>query len=237
MTATKPLRHGTLRCRKAGCGCDPCRAVSTAYDARRYRLRAYGRWQPYIDAEPIRAHVRSLQANGIGLIRIAGLAHISHGSISRLMYGDPRRGTSPSKRVRPQTAAAILAVQPSLDLLGATVQVDATGTRRRIQALVVMGWSLSKIAVRIGAAPTNIGKTMRSATVYASTARAIRDVYNELWDQPPPEDTHRDRIAASRARSYARRQGWVSPLAWDEDIDDPKARPRGIRRDQREVAA
>lgn len=232
------LTHGTLRCRKEGkCECGPCRAASTAYDSRRYRLRAYGRWQPYTDAEPVRDHVRALQDYGIGLQRIAKLAGLPTGTISRLMYGDPKRGTPPSRGVRHTTAEAILGVCPSLDLLGATIQVDATGTRRRIQALVVMGWSMSKIAIRIGAAPTNIGKTMRSATVYAATARAVRDVYDELWDQAPPEDTHRDRIAASRARSYARNNGWVSPLAWDEDIDDPSARPRGVRRDDAEEAA
>lgn len=236
---TTTVEHGTLSGRTHGnCRCKACLAASTAYDARRYRLQAYGRWQPYTDAAPVREHVQALQGYGIGLQRIATLAGLPGGTISRLMYGDPPRGTQPSKRVRPATAAAILAVRPSLDLLGATVKVDATGTRRRIQALVVMGWSLSKVADRIGSAPTNIGKTIRSATVYASTARAVRDVYDELWDRPPPEGTHRDRIAASRARSYARRNGWVSPLAWnDDDIDDPKARSLGVRRDAEEVAA
>ena len=36
-----------------------------AYNRNRVRQIAYGRWQPYVDAEPARQHVQALQANGI----------------------------------------------------------------------------------------------------------------------------------------------------------------------------
>jgi transcriptional regulator with XRE-family HTH domain len=230
--------HGTLAASKTNrCGCDPCKAAASRYDARRYRLKAYGRWQPYVDAEPVRQHVKRLQGYGIGWMRIAALAGIPRGSVSRLLYGDNSRGTPPSRRVRPATAAAILAIEPNLDVLAGTAPVDATGTRRRIQALVAMGWSQSKIAARLGVQPTNLGKTMNGDKVHAATARAVRALYDELWDRQPPEVTHHDRVAASRARNHARTHDWVSPLAWDDDeIDDPQARPHGILRDQ-EVAA
>jgi hypothetical protein len=36
----------------------------------------------------------------------------------------------------------------------------------------------------------------------------------------------------SRALSMARARGYLSPLAWDDDeIDDPKARPKGQYRE------
>jgi transcriptional regulator with XRE-family HTH domain len=230
--------HGTLAASKTDrCDCTPCKAAASRYDARRYRLIAYGRWQPFTDAEPVRQHAKRLQEYGIGWMRIAALADVPKGSVSRLLYGDSSRGTPPSRRVRPATAAAILAIEPNLDVLAGTVSVDATGTRRRIQALVAMGWSQSKIAARLGVAPTNLGTTMSGKQVHAATARAVRALYDELWNQPPPEDTHHDKIAASRARNLARSRGWAPPLAWDDEtIDDPRARPHGIRRDQEEAA-
>src|SRR5262249_22050368 len=68
--------------------------------------------------------------------------------------------------------------------------------------------------------------------VTAATARAVSDLYDRLWNQPPPGHDQRTRIAASRARRHAERQGWVPPLAWDDDqIDCPNGRPaEGWRR-------
>ena len=35
---------------------------------------------------------------------------------------------------------------------------------------------------------------------------------------------------AERARSTAKRKGWAPPMAWDDDtIDDPQAKPVGLR--------
>lgn len=114
--------------------------------------------------------------------------------------------------------------------------VDATGTRRRIQALAWLGWSLARLSARLGGDESHARKILGSSWVTAATERAVRELYDELWDQAPPEDGPYDRRAASRARNYARARGWVPPLAWDDDeIDDPAGRPadgwqRGERR-------
>lgn len=224
------IEHGTLAGYKVrGCRCAPCAAASTRYENRRYRLMAYGRWQPYVDAGPVRAHVLKLRDAGLGYKRVAELADVSAGGMSKLMYGDYGRGTPPSKRVRPETAAAILAVEANLDTLGAAVLVDAAGTRRRLHALAAMGWSLAKLAGRLGVHRGNLGKTLACEQVTAGTARAVRALYDGLWNQAPPEDTHADKVAASRIRNLARTRGWAPPLAWDdESIDDPAARPLGV---------
>jgi hypothetical protein len=74
--------------------------------------------------------------------------------------------------------------------------------------------------------PSNLGKSLGGEHVRAGTARAVCALYDELWDQPPPEGTHRDKIAASRARNRAAAHGWPPPLAWDDDtIDDPDVVP------------
>lgn len=200
------------------------------YARYRHRQMAYGRWQPYIDAEPVRTHVVTLQTAGLGWKRIARLAGLSTSTVWKLLYGDPHRGMAPSKRVRPETAEKLLSVSASLDVLGDAATVDATGTRRRLQALVAIGWSQNRLAARIGMAPGNFGRVIHHAEqVQASTARAVRDLYEELWSTVPSVEERRGEISADRARNYAAARGWAPPLAWDEDaIDDPAAVPHGV---------
>ena len=104
--------------------------------------------------------------------------------------------------------------------------VDAAGTRRRIEALVWNGWSLTRLAARLGWARPVLQHKMGSVHVAAASAEKVRALYDELWDQAPPEETKDEKRAASMARRYAREHGFAAPLAWDEDgIDDPDARP------------
>jgi hypothetical protein len=226
---TKKIRpHGRAKYVVEKCRCHTCRTDARAYERNRRRQRAYGR-QAYVDAEPVREHVRQLQAAGLGWKRIAALAGLDHSVVWKLIYGDRSRFDGPSKRIRPATAEKILAVRATLDNLGDTVPVDATGTRRRLEALVAIGWSKSKLADRLGMLPSNFGGVMQRGQLHAATVRAVRKLYDELWNVRPPEETHRDKISASRARRYAREHGFAPPLAWDDDqIDDPDARPDGV---------
>lgn len=214
---TRP--HGTkAKYVVEGCRCEPCRQACRDYERWRRRQIAYGR-TPYVDAEPVRAHLHALSRQGLGWMRAARLAGVPESTVCRLLYGGGARG--PSKRVRRRTAAALLAVTAELEHLGATVHVPAAGPRRRLQALVALGWPQAQIARRMGVNPANLGKTLHGTTdrVNASTARAARTLYDELWDRSPARPD-------GRALAAARRHGWVPPLAWDDDtIDDPAARP------------
>ncbi|PZG49853.1 hypothetical protein C1I98_11090 [Spongiactinospora gelatinilytica] len=201
------------------CPCDACREANRVYEARRSRLIAYGQWRPYVDAEPVRQHVQLLSEFGIGWKRAAQLAGVPNGSVSKLLYGGPG-DRPPSRGVRSETAARLLGVTPTLDLLGATVPVDAAGTRRRLQALVAIGWPQAQLAARLGMDPSNFGKTMQAPRVIAKTARAVRVLYDELWDQPPPETTSHERGAAARARNHAAAREWLVPAYWDDDLID-----------------
>lgn len=221
--------HGIYaRYKVHGCRCTPCRKASSAYTANRTRQIAYGRWEPFVDAAPVRAHVETLRAAGIGWKRVAALAGVTPSVVEKLVYGSPRQRTGPSKRVRPETAAKLLAVTADLASLGGAAKVDATGTRRRLQALVALGWSGSKLAYRLGMEPTNFSSLLQRDLVHADTARAVRDLYDRLWNITPPQAEWRDKIAANRARGYAAERGWAPPMAWDDDtIDDPAAAPEG----------
>jgi hypothetical protein len=206
-----------------GCRCDDCTAANRAAEKMRSRAILYGRWQPYVDAEPVREHLRALFAAGIGRRRVGELAGVSSGSLSKILYGGPGN-RPPSRRIRPQTAGAILAVRPALEQLAPSALVDITGARRRVQALVACGSSQARLARGLTAA--NFCGMLRRDQVTASTARAVSDLYDRLWDRPPPEHDQRTKIAAARARNHAAAHGWAPPLAWDDDqIDDPHGRP------------
>ncbi len=108
---------------------------------------------------------------------------------------------------------------------------DATGTRRRIGALMWNGWSMGQIGARLGWERKNLRIVLHDRPrVSPQTAAKVRALYDDLWDQPPPQETKFEKGAASKARKYARAHGFVPPLAWDDDpgphcIDDPAAVP------------
>jgi transcriptional regulator with XRE-family HTH domain len=221
--------HGTHACYVLDrCRCRPCADANTAYERTRSRRHAYGRFgNDWVDAQPARDHVRQLMAAGMGLKRIVEVSGYSQGAMTRLIYGSRERGMVPTKRISAQNAAAILAVRATLDTLADGARVDNTGTVRRLQALMVNGWSQSKLARRIGFEVRNFNYLLHGQrAVTVGTAKKVRDLYEELWDQQPPRDSTGHRGAYTRATRYAATRGWLPPLAWDDDtIDDPTATP------------
>lgn len=222
---TKPC--GTRTAYLAGCRCRDCRDAQSAYQrkwSRARAARAYGvnlLTHTLVDAEPVRAHIESLRAAGMGWKRVAIAAGVSNGAMSKLLYG--AAGGQPSRSVRTTTAARILAVKPDL---AEHAVIDATGTRRRIQALVARGWSIPAVGRELGVNASNMHALLHRSQVIAATAAAVRDLYDRMWDAAPREDTWHARSAATRARLYAARHGWAPPMAWDDDaIDDPDASP------------
>jgi hypothetical protein len=210
------------------CRCDPCVAAHNGRERRRTKLKAYGRFDTgLVDAEPVRAHILKLGEFGIGYKRVAELAGVGVTGVRSLIWGrqDPgdRYGEIP-KRVAREKAEKILAVQATIENLGARQSVPSRGAHRRVQALVARGWSLSKIGDRIGVNRSNMGSFMKRPLISVASSRAIAALYEELWDHPPPHEEWRDKIAYSRSLEYARRRRWLPPLAWD-DIDSDEEPP------------
>lgn len=222
-------RHGTRSAYVLDrCRCQPCRKASVREEKRRLMRIAAG--QPsYVDARPAVAHVRRLQDAGLGWKRAAELAGINTSSIYPLLYGRTDRNDGrPRTKARATTVQAILAVPvPAWDQLAGGAQVDAAGTRRRLQALATLGWSVATLAARGEVDRQPLDHAMHAgAKVQVRTARAVRDLYDHLWDKPAPTGTKGERITNARTRNTARREGWLPPLAWDDDVmDDPEAGP------------
>lgn len=103
---------------------------------------------------------------------------------------------------------------------GRTRTKDSTGTIRRIHALQALGWSMPEIAARGGwASYQSIHQATLRKRVTHRFAHRIDVVYRELSMLIPPETP-----ASKRALTWARRNGYAPPLAWD-DIDDINETP------------
>jgi hypothetical protein len=217
--------HGYARYRLDGCRCYVCGYARSQYDDNRNRAIAYGTWHPWADAAPVRAHILTLQSCNLGLRRIADLAGCDRKRLQAITTGRPDRGTGPQDQVRPELASAILAVEPTLDNLGGSTVISATGTTRRLQALVAVGWPQMHLGCRLGMTPGNFGATLQRPRVIVRTARAVRDLYDAVWRADPTE--HGATAAGvSRARKAAAEQRWAPVGAWDDDtIDEPEAYP------------
>ena len=233
-------RHGTRAAYvKDRCRCPTCTAANTAASRTATRERLYGRWQPYVDAGPVREHIRSLRAAGIGVERIADLAGISVSHI-RELAGLGRSDGPGTRRVRPSTATRVLGLTISDASRAPRSRVVATGTRRRLQALIAIGWPTQLLAAQLGRRPSSLYRSMNGASVTAGTAHDVASLYERLSNTAPPRATGKQRAAADAAHAHAAARGWLPPLAWDDiDADPTPPAPAAVpshRNDMDEIA-
>lgn len=223
--ADADFKHGYSGYKRHGCRCYTCGYANAQYYEARERAIAYGNWQPYVDAAPVREHLRNLMNAGIGWRRIAELSGASANTIKNLLYGRGTARPAVAERIRPETAERILAVQPSTDALCDMTNMDATGFRRRIQALVAVGYPQAYIAQRLNIRQSNLRADAKQVT--AARHRCVVALYDELSGRSPIELGVSEN-SANRARIYAQRHRWAPPAAWDDDrLDDPQHRPGG----------
>ena len=127
-------------------------------------------------------------------------------------------------RVRPATLARILAVNPQRDNRR-DAYIDATGSRRRLQALAVNGWPTRNLAKQLGHKHATTVQDIaagKTPTIRLRSMDAIRDLYERLWDQSGP---------SPRTAAIAKAKGWLPALAWDDDlIDKPEHEAEDVRR-------
>lgn len=221
---THPHQHGTyLAYKRDKCRCVPC---STAMSRRNKadKLKASrGQNNTSVSAERTRQHLHALKAAGVSVREISRRTGYSTSLLERI-YRGVLTGTTQS------TQDDVLSIPvPHLRRYDKS-RIDATGTRRRIRALVAIGHSLKVIAEDAGLShdvPTRISRVDNPHQwVHIDVADKIRATYDRLWDQTPPQNTPRQRDKATMSRNRATANGWLPPLAWDDDqIDDPAYTP------------
>lgn len=198
-------------------------------NARRTRMRrrliSYGQWEPFVAAEPVRQHVLNIRHQaGMSFRNLSAATGVNIGTLEHLIYGVT--GYPPARQIRSESAAALLSYWPTLDDYTDLAVIDATGTRRRMQALATLGWCAPAVHQHINFVTVRaIANLKGREQVTARLARAVRDFYRQVCGNPA-EKHGVPTTAAKRARTGAKRNRWAGPSTWDDDtIDDPNAKP------------
>jgi hypothetical protein len=219
---TDDPRHGTRAGYIAGCR-DTCCSTANRRWIKQYRLAASRNGgRTTVPTEPVREHVRNLQRT-MSLSAIGNAARVTSSQMVRLMRGD-------HPTMRAATATRLLAVRPDTKVGGH--YISAVGSRRRLQALVAIGYSFERIEKHLG----GYGRSNMRILAYenrpwitSDVALRIKAAFDELSMKLPDAPTRVHQGAITKARNRAKARGWVPPLAWDEDtIDDPNAKPAGL---------
>jgi AcrR family transcriptional regulator len=178
--------------------------------------------------------VRHLRTTGVSYEAIAAAAGVSPMTVHRALHGKRRtgdrgsRGRLPSARVSARAAQRLLAVTPAM-VAQVAARRDAVGTRRRLQALIAVGYPPATLAHRLGIAPRAVTRIVHgtTATVSPGLHAAVCDLFDQLWDVAALERTPGECKTAAAARALAASHGWPAPMGLDDSrIDDPAYRPR-----------
>ena len=196
------------------------RANANAWQRRRRDAIRAGTWQPRRrDAQPARAHLQWMRTLGLSQYGCAEAIGIPTSTVTGILYpiGGNLRGL-----VTADTERRILScdTRAILDRLPDNRHLSSVGSRRRVQALAVGGWSRQHLAARMGVTLQALSSMIRRDRLVARNVRTIRTMYDELSMRSGP---------TARTRREAAAAGWLSPLAWDDTtIDDPAAAPMGV---------
>ena len=182
--------------------------------AKKRRLRLLeGTWQStLVPAGTARSRILELHEQGWPLAALEAMLGESSGHLSNLVYerhGEAREWITKEREER------ILDLELTWDLVPDGCHIPVTGTRRRVQALQRLGWSLQHIADRAGVSKQALASSVSAQRVTTRVARTVRDIYLELENAAGPSE---------RARRHAATKGWPPPAAWD-NIDDVDEHP------------
>lgn len=212
MTTATEAARGTRACYLRGCDHSECSNAHNRY-MKRYRFDRDRGTARRVDSTPVREHVRELVAEGW-----------SHRQIATAAECDRRIITAAANNEYPTMAAdlaqRILAARPSIASAPPSSYVDATGSIRRVRALIAAGHSLVDLATAISIGTTPLGRIVNHGqpTITARVAASITAVYDKRAEIPGTNE---------RARRRGARLGWKTPDFWEDwgGIDDPDFQP------------
>jgi hypothetical protein len=105
---------------------------------------------------------------------------------------------------------------------GRSLSAPTVGVRRRIQALCRLGWTYQQIADACGWRDgAQVAQLLERGECHATTHRRVAAAYDQLsMTLPAPSGW------ATRMQRRAEQNGWLPPLAWDDEtIDNPVHSP------------
>ncbi len=188
------------------CPCEPCRVDRS----RTSKLKRLGHL-PRASSAQATVQILSWEREGFTPAWTASACGIPTRYVENLIT-DLR--SNRARAIGPRRAAQIL----TADITAATTgKRTAVGTGRRLRALAWLGYDGTTISAHTGLSLMAISVHQRSTAerVSAHHWHAVREFYDRVGLTPGPSP-----LAARRAR----RLGWDSPLAWDDDaIESPTA--------------
>ena len=164
-----------------------------------------------LPAKIVANHLRAAMRQGASYKDVEARTGVCERTIRYVLSAPPERV------VYRRTASRLM----SLPLMPASRRVvSGAGTRRRIEALALLGWTRAEIADRAGLSKSTLRPVNMRRKVYASTASAVARVYNELRMTP------RTGWQAERIIKLSRELGYVPGWAWRQgDLDSELAQP------------
>lgn len=193
----------------AGCRCRPCTVSAVREDTRRRMDRLAGNPRE-VPAVAVLDHIQRLLARPMTYGQISALSGVAASTIRDLHVGE-------QKTLHRRNVAKILAVSLNAEITQGNV--PALGAARRLQALYALGHFIYTIAEEAGISRDAVYglATNRWQRIDHGRFEGVRRAYDKL-SMVTGESW--------KARRIAERNGWVPPLAWDDDaIDDPAASP------------
>ncbi|AZS11740.1 helix-turn-helix DNA binding protein [Arthrobacter phage Maja] len=165
------------------------------------------------DISRARVHIQSLMAShGVSCRSIAEAAGVSPSTINLI-----ERGEVNLVGVKFEKAIRAVRVEDIFERPNPRGAVPIIGARRRIQALMAIGWRHQDLTPLLGFRSANIVH-QGGHWVSRKNHEAVKDLYDRLWNQRGP--------ATAQSMSRIAKAGYAPPLAWDDDsIDDPNASP------------
>lgn len=206
MTVQDPIPHGTYSGRKYWkCGCEHCGLARRHYQNRVSRLKAYGRWDPYVDVESVRTHIQDLLDQGWYLAQIAHEADVDRETLYKILKGTTRL-------VKTTTADRLWPVWGSPPpLVNTNLKVPSWGAYRRVRLLQAAGMNYRRIAIEAGVSLTTINR-LTAVTARPNLRGGIHHKIAQAYDRlahKPIE--HPDPVSMSVAKAA----GYSTPAGWE----------------------
>lgn len=216
---TRDPRHGTeagyeQHVRDNETPCDNCTHGKIIAKRRYSKRRVMGHVYTRLIGDELHGRIVSMLDSGLRQSDIAARAGVSTSLVGRVVRDGP------TQKVYTRTWKA-------LDEATSVQSVTPIGITRRIRALQRMGYSFPLIADAAGVHKDTVLDAANTTRVFMANrvTQAIAEAYERLHMTPPDTSDKAARRSATRVRNAAARRGWAAPLAWDNDIDDPAARP------------
>lgn len=203
------------------------RKLDKARRVARYRGKPY--MVTHAEAEQAFALIRHCRRMGMPNRTIADQVGISESNISQMANGVryQNRGGEPVRQMWRTTWEKVMTLKFEAPTK-AGARIDATGARRRMQALSCLGFSHAFMAEWLDIQKPCVWRICapdRAKWVYFNTHRDVIHMYDKLYESSPADHGVKAGYM-HRAQAEAKAKGYAPPGCWDMDLlDDPDAIP------------